>query len=67
MARVAFIMDRPLRKLGLSGAQLCADAESLRLLGSGHHGYPHCPVSVTCANDFTYPVYRLLQPRHITA
>lgn len=42
MARVAFVMDKPLRKIGLSGRQHCANADRLRLLCTSHHGYPNC-------------------------
>ena len=41
MARVAFVMDKLLRKIGLSGREHRAAADRLRLLGAGHHGYPH--------------------------
>ena len=41
MARVAFIMDQAAPQAGTVRPQLCADAGRLRLLGSGHHGYPH--------------------------
>ena len=41
MARVAFVMDKLLRKIGLSGAQRRADADRLRLHGAGRHGEPH--------------------------
>ena len=36
MARVAFVMDKLLRRIGL-----CAHAGGLRLLGSRHYGNPH--------------------------
>ena len=38
MARVAFVMDKLLRKIGLSGRSIRADAHRLRLHGSGRHG-----------------------------
>ena len=38
MARVAFVMDKLLRKIGLSGKKLCADADRIRLFGAGHYG-----------------------------
>ena len=41
MARVAFVMDKLLRRIGLSGRSFCADAHRLRLLGAGHHGHAH--------------------------
>ena len=41
MARVAFVMDKLLRKIGLSGPQLCADADRLWLHGAGYHGHPY--------------------------
>lgn len=41
MARVAFVMDKLLRRIGLSGRELCAHAGGLRLLGSRHYGNPH--------------------------
>ena len=41
MARVAFVMDRAMRKIGLSGAKHRAAAYGIRLLGSLHHGNAH--------------------------
>ena len=41
MARVAFVMDKLLRKIGLSGAVVRADADRLWLLGAGDHGHAH--------------------------
>ena len=38
MARVAFVMDKLLRRIGLSGKQRCADAHRLWLHCSGGHG-----------------------------
>ena len=38
MARVAFVMDKLLRKIGLVRTQLCAHAHRLRLYGSGDYG-----------------------------
>ena len=40
MARVAFVMDQLLRRIGLRAAALC-HAHRLRLLGARHHGHPH--------------------------
>ena len=41
MARVAFVMDKPLRKHWPVRPQRRADAHRLRLLGAGHHGHAH--------------------------
>ena len=41
MARVAFVMDKLLRKIGLSGRSIVPHADRLRLLGAGDHGHPH--------------------------
>ena len=41
MARVAFVMDKPLRKIGLSGRSNRPHAHRLRLLRAGHHGDAH--------------------------
>ena len=41
MARVAFVMDKLLRKIGLFGPQFCADADRLWLLGARHHGHSY--------------------------
>ena len=38
MARVAFVMDKLLRRIGLSGKKRCADAHRLWLHCSGGHG-----------------------------
>ena len=38
MARVAFVMDKLLRKIGLSGTKHCANADWLWLYGSGSDG-----------------------------
>ncbi len=37
MARVAFVMDKPLRKIDFPG-EACTDADRIRLYGSGGHG-----------------------------
>ena len=60
MARVAFVMDKPLRKIGLSG-QHRADAHRLRLLGAGHHGHAHRLVRPRPEDDHpAHAVYELL-------
>ena len=38
MARVAFVMDKLLRKIGLFRKKLCADADRIRLFGAGYYG-----------------------------
>ena len=40
MARVAFVMDQLLRKIGLSGRSIRPHAHRLRLLRARHHGHP---------------------------
>ena len=41
MARVAFVMDKPPRKIGLSGRKDSPDAHRLRSLCTGHYGDAH--------------------------
>ena len=38
MARVAFVMDKLLRKIGLSGALFCSHAGGLWVQRTGHYG-----------------------------
>ena len=48
MARVAFVMDKLLRKIGLSGPQLRAHADRLRVQRSGASWlHAHCPANAT--------------------
>ena len=41
MARVAFVMDKLLRKIGLSGRSFVPYADWVWMQRSGNHGYPH--------------------------
>jgi len=41
MARVAFVMDKLLRKIGLSGRSIVPDAGRFWLYRAGRHGEPH--------------------------
>ena len=44
MARVAFVMDKLLRKIGLSGQKHCPDADWIWLYSSGCYGQPDAAV-----------------------
>ena len=39
MARVAFVMDKLLRHIGLSGEKLRAHADRFRMFRSGYYGH----------------------------
>jgi len=43
MARVAFVMDKPLRRLGLSGRSFVPMLVGFGLLGARHHEHAHLP------------------------
>ncbi len=48
MARVAFVMDKLLRKIGLSGRSIVPMLVGFLLYRAGRHGEPHpCLPSVT--------------------
>ena len=69
MARVAFVMDKLLRKIGLSGRSIRAHAHRLRLLRARHHGDPHRVLGPGPEDDHSADaLYELLgQDSHLCA
>ena len=69
MARVAFVMDKLLRKIGLSGQKLCAHAHWLRLFGTGDYGHPNSALGSGSKDDHPADsLYELLgQAAHLCA
>ena len=51
MARIAFFMDKSMRRLGLSGAQHSATADGLRLFGAGSDGHAHAAFGARPQDD----------------
>ena len=61
MARVAYIMDKALRKIGLSGQKLCTDAHRLRLQRTGHHGITDAEQRPGQKDDDHFDTFYVLQ------
>ena len=60
MARVAFVMDKLLRKIGLSGRSIVPHAHRLRLQRARHHGQPHPAKRARPQNDHpAHTIYEL--------